>query len=289
MNIPAEPSLFPRRYFYTRSTIAVLVLALLFVYELTFVLKLDKAQIDHVKLINSDSTSSTHFIKNTTISAISTAESADADSNSSQPQGTPSISEPDEMHQQQETTKLEEVLPYGDTTIVITTNLIPDHPSIQMINDTIQSCFQHLLGLHPKAPIIITADFVRNGTSVADTARFDGFLRNLLQEYGPRISLLVAPQNRGLNWNMYHAIQFVETEFMYVVQHDMPFCRDIDHTNSIKSLKEYPNDLRIIRFPLYYVEEWIGLWDRKPCFAKPTPVDHVNGLNFTKTGGWSDK
>ena len=182
----------------------------------------------------------------------------------------------------------QQLLPYGDTTIVITTSLIPAHPSIQMINDTIQSLY-HLVGLHPEAPIIVTADFVRNGTSPEHTARFDAFLRNLLQEYGPRISILVASEYRGQSWSMYNAIQFVKTEFMYVLQHDMPFCRDIDHTNSIKSMKEYPNNLRMIRFPLHIVEEITGLWDRRPCFAKPTPVDYVNGLNFTKTPGWSDK
>lgn len=67
----------------------------------------------------------------------------------------------------------------------------------------------------------------------------------------------------------------------------MPFIRDVDHINLIKTMKDYPNDLRIVRFPLNLNRRQRS--NKGPCFGMKTAVDYVNGLNFTKTAGWSDK
>jgi hypothetical protein len=175
----------------------------------------------------------------------------------------------------------------GDTTIMITSNLVPSYPQIGMINRTLTSCFEHLKGLSKDAPVIVTIDGLRTSHNETDTRRFEGFIRNLATAYGPRVGIRVAPSNRGLSWNVYDALKHVRTEFLYLIQHDMPFIKDVDHTNLIKSAREYPDDLRIVRFGLYPNTPQRS--NRGNCFARPTPIDFVNGLNFTKTSGWSDK
>jgi hypothetical protein len=176
----------------------------------------------------------------------------------------------------------------GETTILITSNLIPSHPSMRMINETLASCFEHIKGLSPDAPIIIAIDAPRTNKNEtiaeSDNRRFEHHLRLLVEEYGPRVRIRIPRVNQGLSWNFFHTLKYVETEFIYLIQHDMPFIKGIDHFNLIKSMREYPNDLRIVRFPRQIVGR-----DNSPCFGMPTKVDHVNGLNFTKTQGWSDK
>ena len=183
----------------------------------------------------------------------------------------------------------------SETTILVTSNLIPAHPSISMINETIHSCFKHIRGLSPNAPILVAVDFPREPYDIikeshnneTDLHRFDAFIRTLLTEFGPRIRVRIARKNRGLSWSVFNTLPYVETDFIYLVQHDMPFIRDIDHANLIKSMREYPNDLRIVRFPLFL--NYPIRSSKGPCFGMKTPVDYVNGLNFTKTAGWSDK
>ena len=83
------------------------------------------------------------------------------------------------------------------------------------------------------------------------------------------------------------ALQEVPTEFVYVLQHDFPFAKKIDHTNLVKSFREYPDILRNIRFEYKRVIDG----PRCPHYNKTgsTPVDHVNGLDFTLAVKWSDK
>ena len=45
-----------------------------------------------------------------------------------------------------------------DTSIIITSNLIPTHPSIAMINETINSLHRHLIGLSLDTPLFLTID-----------------------------------------------------------------------------------------------------------------------------------
>jgi hypothetical protein len=82
------------------------------------------------------------------------------------------------------------------------------------------------------------------------------------------------------------ALALVKSRFIYVLQHDFKFIREIDHTSVIKSMIDYPNILKIVRFnKRRNVPVQI---DKGECFGMKTEVDHVNGVNFTKTPGWSD-
>ena len=74
---------------------------------------------------------------------------------------------------------------------------------------------------------------------------------------------------------------------MSVLQHDLFFAQEINHTAIVKSMYEYPNILRIIWFNKNAMNG--GL----PCLAYnsngTTLVDHVNNASFHLLMKWSDK
>jgi hypothetical protein len=70
------------------------------------------------------------------------------------------------------------------------------------------------------------------------------------------------------------------------MQHDFPFINEIDHSAVIKSMIEYPEILRIVRFNKR--KNIPHIIDKGECFGQVTKVDHINGVHFTKTPGWSD-
>lgn len=172
------------------------------------------------------------------------------------------------------------------TSVVITSNLIPSHPSIAMINDTVKS-IQYLKGLEPDAPVVFAVDGLNTHQSEDERKRFFGYLSALRTEFH-KVNHIMVVANRSIQQAgiMRKAVESVQTRFMYVLQHDLIFSKVINHTSVIKSMIENPNVLKIVRFnkrrnlPINT--------DNGPCFAENTTVDHVNGLYFTRTPGWSD-
>lgn len=174
------------------------------------------------------------------------------------------------------------------TSIIITSNLIPSHPSIGMINETISS-LHFLHGLSPAAPLIITVDGLKATATIDDHKRLRQYVESLQQTFHQsHITIVASPNFLHLAGNVFKAMDMVTTEFVYVLQHDQPFIREVNHTGLIKSMQEYPDYLRIVRFPLRNIKRINTDKRNGECFGQNTPVDHVNGLNFTKTPAWSD-
>jgi hypothetical protein len=187
----------------------------------------------------------------------------------------------------------------NDVTIIVTSNLVPSHPSIRMINDTIHSLFKHAVGLSRDCPIIITIDNMIKRRSKHlykpyeqdDYDRYDQYILNLQQQYQNAIIVPLAGKDQGLSWSVFHGMKHVKTRFVYLLQHDMPFLRSIQHTAMVQTMKDHPNDLRIVRFgrkPNIYTSS-VQRIGGDGCWATPTPVDSINGLRFVKTPLWSDK
>jgi hypothetical protein len=176
-----------------------------------------------------------------------------------------------------------------NTSIIITTSLIPTHPSLDMINTTIQSIYKHLHGLSPSAPLFIACDGLKESALESDRTRFEAYVQNLKDSYhGPHETILVGSHSLGILGNVKQAMDLVDTEFVYVIQHDMPFIQPIEHALVIKTMKEYPDVMRLVRFNKSKNRPWRlrnrtdFVWDEE------TPVNHVNGIHFCKTLKWSD-
>lgn len=75
----------------------------------------------------------------------------------------------------------------------------------------------------------------------------------------------------------------------------MPFLQDVNHTALVKSFREYPNELKIVRFnirqniPRPQEENPTAYGVKENCYNRTSPVQYANGLTLTKTFVWSDK
>jgi len=155
-----------------------------------------------------------------------------------------------------------------------------------MINDTIISVRTHLLGLHPDTPFIIAIDGLKSSATDDDRRRYDEMVDNLHTTY---TSALVLTKNasEGLTKNIQKSIGYVQTKYLYLVQHDLIFALDINHTAMVKTFEEYPGLMNVVRFNLR--KNMFRFSDRRyPCFGENSPMNNVNGIHFTKTGHWSD-
>uniref|UniRef100_A0A7R9WX55 Uncharacterized protein n=1 Tax=Craspedostauros australis TaxID=1486917 RepID=A0A7R9WX55_9STRA len=174
-----------------------------------------------------------------------------------------------------------------DTTLIIITSLIPTHPSLRIINQTIDS-LRFLQGLPSNSPLFISIDKPAQEKQPGDFDRLRQYIDNLNQTYGvlDHVTLIEAPGHVGISGNIKQAVDRVQTKYLYMIQHDFAFARTINHTETIQVMEQYPKDMRIVRFNKR--SNFAAGVDKGDCFGMETPVDNVNGLHFTKTKGWSD-
>eukprot|EP00977_Amphora_coffeiformis_P004254 scaffold896_cov172-Amphora_coffeaeformis.AAC.21 len=185
-----------------------------------------------------------------------------------------------------------------DTTLIITSSLIPTHPSIAMIKETISS-LTLLQGLSPKSPIYITVDGIpdqeEEDTLAAKDredriARRNGYIRNLRHEYRhkPHIHILVSEHHRHIAGSIKWAFDTAPpTAFYYMIQHDFPFNKVIDHTNIRKSMLQQSNHIRCVRFNYKIRNASVRCGAGQPNVTTPS-IFNINGLNFYLTVKWSD-
>ena len=170
----------------------------------------------------------------------------------------------------------------ADTSIVILSSLIPTHPAITMINDTFNS-LSMLEGLPSNTPIFISVDGLRaqdlNTNNLEKLQNYTENLRERFQE-NPHVAILNNPSFGHLSNGIRRALKMVNTEFVYIIQHDFKFIKHVNHRLLLKSMREYPGELQIVRF------------SKRPTtagYVRPDcrKVVEYNGIRFT-SGRWSD-
>jgi hypothetical protein len=176
-----------------------------------------------------------------------------------------------------------------DTSVIIISSLIPTHPSIQIMNETYQS-LGFLKGLSPTAPLYLAVDGLKDGASLEDRERLAQYVVNLKAAFNKyHQHILASDTHLHIGGNIKQAHDMVQTEYIYVIQHDFAFRRNVDHSAIVKSMREYPDILRLVRFNkrrnAYRHADRIG----GNCTYIPYPVEHINGIHFWKTNLWSDK
>lgn len=179
------------------------------------------------------------------------------------------------------------------TTIIVTSNLIPTHPSIEILNETMSS-LRLLKGLCPTAPLVITVDGL-NAPKAAhqrEQQRWDQYVQNLQNAYGalPHVTLLVSPVHLHLGGSLANAMyKAVKTERIMVIQHDIPFVQQVNWTALVRAMDSLPDQLRLVRFN-HRVNTMRPL-ENHTCFGEPSysPVPDKDGLRFTRSPLWSDR
>ena len=120
---------------------------------------------------------------------------------------------------------------FNKPTIIITASFNPSHPSIKMIQETIESL--QLINIPPNTKIILAHDYSNN-------ISYDDYFKNL-KEYIKLYSniKIVTRQTHGhLVGNIRNALKYVKSKYILVMQHDLPFIRKLNVANVISDMEE---------------------------------------------------
>ena len=232
---------------------------------------------------------------------------------------------------------------HHDTTILITSSFVPTHPSTLLIESVINS-LDYLHGLPSSTPIIITIDGafgdpqnqrdhhqdkIARLTQYVNTLRFmkrtaatstsedatstrqsnPTFKSQSIFHKYSNITIIYHHDRRlHLLGNVRYAMKhLIQTEFVYVLQHDIPFIHPINHTALLTTMKQYPRMVRLIRFSNTPTskrpKDQLGLVLCNTTTTTTTsssssenghgtegPLEFsANGIYLTKTHVWSDR
>ena len=161
-------------------------------------------------------------------------------------------------------------------TIVITASFIRSHPSIRIIQETLES-LRHT-NCDPNTPIVLAHDY--NASPV-----YHAYLENLREYTRGKLNLqvVVAEAFGCLTGNVRNALSYVKTEYMLLMQHDLPFTRSLPDLYKVMDDMKATPSLKHVRFNRLVNTH--NMYDKFWLFGKQ--VSSTN-YTYTRTPGWSD-
>jgi hypothetical protein len=149
-----------------------------------------------------------------------------------------------------------------DTAIIITSAWMPSHPSTYMIEKVINST-KLLTGLSPTAPIFITIDdfhldSFNNLPSADQEERLHSLEQYTINLYNmflnkPNVHIIPSMRHLHVGGSVVKAMNLIErnyptVRYLYQLQHDYYFGKELDHTAMISEMKNNPDKLNYILF-----------------------------------------
>ena len=169
-----------------------------------------------------------------------------------------------------------------DTAIIITSSWIPSHPSTYMIEMVMNSTKNLIAGLSPSAPIFITIDNFRLGDfnklpSDVQEKRLQSLEQYTVNLYNtflsnPRVHIISSVRHLHIGGSVAKAMNLIQKHFptvryLYQLQHDFSFAKELNHTALISTMDEYDE----INYVLFLKG---GLARRiKPCGEESKPIN----------------
>ena len=163
-----------------------------------------------------------------------------------------------------------------DITVIITASYIPSHPRIDLIQETIESL--RYTSCTSETPIILAHDYNEH-------PHYKKYFEHL-QEYikdKSNIQIVMRPTRGCLVGNVRHALSFVKTEFILIMQHDLFFLRELPNLSKVMEDMRCNPSLKHIRFNRLF--NTYNMYDKYWLFGKQ--VTSTN-YTYTRTPGWSD-
>lgn len=160
--------------------------------------------------------------------------------------------------------------------VIITASYIKSHPSIIFIRQVIESLkFINITS----EPVILAHDY-------SSEPLYLEYLQNLRDYIAdkPNISIVIREIHGYLTGNVRNALEYIKTDYVLILQHDLPFIREFDIYKVIEDMKANPL-LKHVRFNKRANIK--VLFDaQNNLFGK-----QENGQNYfyTRTPCWSDQ
>jgi GTP:adenosylcobinamide-phosphate guanylyltransferase len=161
--------------------------------------------------------------------------------------------------------------------VIITASLIISHPSIEIIKRVIESL--KYIHMDNDTPIILAHDY-------SNDSRYLEYLKNLqnyISDY-KNIKIVIRDSHGHLTGNIRNAFNEINTEYVLIIQHDLPFVRDVEIEKVIEDMKNNP-ELKHVRFN-----------KRKNIKAVSDALNDLFGkqiqsknYTYTRTPSWSDQ
>lgn len=171
-------------------------------------------------------------------------------------------------------------------TVLIPASPVPSHPSLHLVEQAVRSL--DLLEVSRRPPIVICHDQPRPDASPEVERRYRRYLRRLERHLSGRrdVRSVLAPEWGHLAGNIRHGLEFVETEFVLILQHDFFLLRPIDIEPILDLLAVEP-DIKHVRFNKRsnVAEGFDGYDDGREQFFSEV---HFDGLKLCRTLAWSD-
>lgn len=162
-------------------------------------------------------------------------------------------------------------------TAIITSSYIKSHPNIDIIKETIES----LTFINKNnIDIIISQDYSDNKDYKLYLENLKNYIKTLNYK---NIKLLVSEKHVHLTGVIRNSINYVNTKYILLIQHDLPFIRSFN-IDSIMSDMDEKNEIKYVRFNkrknIKLIFDSIN-----DLFGK-----EINGKNntYTRTPAWSD-
>ena len=161
-------------------------------------------------------------------------------------------------------------------TIIITSSLIPSHPEIKIIQETIESL--KLINMPSDVEIILAHDYNNHIHYITYLKKLNEYIKS-----NSNIKIVKRENHGHLTGNIRNALQFVNSKYILVIQHDLPFIRKFNIQKVIYDMEEN-NNLKHVRF------------NKRKNYKRGT--DALNDLfglqikqenyTYTRTPAWSD-
>ncbi|KAK1735822.1 hypothetical protein QTG54_013528 [Skeletonema marinoi] len=171
-----------------------------------------------------------------------------------------------------------------DTAIIITSSWIPSHPSTLMVEMVVHSIDLMITSLHPSTPIFITIDQFRLDGDIEQIQNrsnsLDQHVLNLYNIYliNPRVHILPFMAHSHVGGSVAKAMDIIErhfpsTKYLYYLQHDYYFVKEVDHTALIHAMETHDS----INY-VFFRNEKRPLNRIKPC-GEETSIEYLDNVH----------
>ena len=161
-------------------------------------------------------------------------------------------------------------------TIIITASFIPSHPNIKLIQETIKSL--QLINMPHDTEIILAHDYNNHINYIKYFEKLNEYIKSY-----SNIKIIKRKDHGHLTGNIRNALQYVNSKYILVIQHDLPFITIFD-IQKVKYDMEKNDNIKYVRFN-----------KRKNIKIGLDALNHLFGLQvkqenytYTRTPAWSD-